>query len=333
LALISNNEVTPFNLVLDALLDLDKPFHYGFLYRFSDIDKQELNELQKVWPEVPTWRRLAIMEDIEELGESNYLLSFKTLSMYTVQDDDAKVREVAVRTLWEYESQDLVPIFLEILDLDPDPDVRGVTATALGKFIYLGEIEELHPKTLNKIEEKLLKVFHSPENVLVRRRCLEALGYSSREEVPALIESAYYSGKNEWLTSALFAMGRSANRGWKKHVLEMLEYDSNEVRSEAARAAGELEISEAVPYLLELLEDENIDVRSAAIWSLSQTGGEGVNEILQQLYAESEDDEEADFIEAALDNLAFTEDMELFTLLDIPEDEEGEYPNSSIQMN
>jgi hypothetical protein len=51
------------------------------------------------------------------------------------------------------------------------------------------------------------------------------------------------------------------------------------------------------------------------------------------LYAECEDEEEADFIEAALDNLAFTEDMELFTLLDIPEDEEGEYPNSSFQMN
>ncbi|MGD9093955.1 MAG: HEAT repeat domain-containing protein [Anaerolineales bacterium] len=328
-----NNEAIPYKDVLDALLDLDKPFHHGFLYRFSDLGQQELTELRKIWPEVPTWRRLAIMEDIEELGESNYLLSYKTFSMYTVQDDDAKVREVAVRTLWEYESPDLVPIFLDILDLDPDPDVRGVTASALGKFIYLGEIEELPPKTLKKIEEKLLKVFHSSENTVVRRRCLEALGYSSREEVPALIESAYYSGKNEWLTSALFAMGRSANRNWKKHILEMLDYDTSEVRSEAARAAGELEISEAVPYLIELLEDDNINVRSAAIWSLSQTGGEGVNDILQQLHAECEDEEEADFIEAALDNLAFTEDMELFTLLDIPEDEEGGYPNGTFQMN
>ena len=66
---MSNNEVAPFNQVLDALLDLDKPFHHGYLYRFSDIGQQELTELQKIWPEVPTWRRLAIMEDIQELGE------------------------------------------------------------------------------------------------------------------------------------------------------------------------------------------------------------------------------------------------------------------------
>jgi HEAT repeat protein len=330
---MSYNEDVPFNLVLEALLDLDRPFHHGHLYRFSDLSPDELEELQKTWPEVPAWRRLAIMEDIEELGESNYILSFKTFAKYTVQDNEANVREVAVRTLWEYESAELVPIFLEMLVSDPDPDVRGVTASALGKYIYLGEIEELQQETLKTIEDRLLQVFNSSDNAVVRRRSLESLGYSSRKEVPALIKGAYYSGKNEWLASALFAMGRSANQAWKKHVLEMLKFDAVEVRAEAVRAAGELEISEAVPHLLELIEDEDIDVRAAAIWSLSQTGGEGVYDVLQQLYADSEDDDEADFIEDALDNLAFTEDMELFTLLDIPEDDEGEFSNNSFQMN
>lgn len=329
---MSNTEGAPFKQVIDALLDLDKPFHHSFLYRLSDLRPEELNQLQNTWPEVPAWRRLAIMEDIEELGGSNYVLSFKNLCTYTVQDNEAKVREFAVRTLWEYESTDLVPIYLDLITSDPDPDVRGVTALALGKYIYLGEIEELPQETQKKIEDVLLKVYNGSEPSGVRRRCLEALGYSSREEIPALIEGAYSSGKIDWLTSALFAMGRSANSAWKKHVLEMLEHDFAEVRSEAARAAGELELSEAVPHLLELLDDEDEDVRVAAIWSLSQTGGEGVHEVLQSLYIQCEDEDEADFIEAALDNLAFTEDFEIFSLLDIPDDEE-DFPNNSFQLN
>jgi HEAT repeat protein len=90
------------------------------------------------------------------------------------------------------------------------------------------------------------------------------------------------------------------------------------VRAEAVRAAGELEISEAVPNLLELLDDSNEAVRSAAIWSLSQIGGEGVRERLEQLQEETEDEEEADFIESALDNLAFTEEFQLYSLFDLP---------------
>jgi hypothetical protein len=42
------------------------------------------------------------------------------------------------------------------------------------------------------------------------------------------------------------------------------------------------------------------------------------------MYDETEDEEEIDLIEEALDNLAFTEEVEIFDLLDIEEDEEDE---------
>jgi HEAT repeat protein len=104
-------------------------------------------------------------------------------------------------------------------------------------------------------------------------------------------------------------------------VLENLSNKIPAIRGEAARAAGELEISEANPYLFEMLEDPDEFVRSAAIWSLSQIGGEGVQDALTSMLDETEDEDEADLLESALDNLAFTEGMPAFSLFDFPEND------------
>jgi len=66
-------------------------------------------------------------------------------------------------------------------------------------------------------------------------------------------------------------------------------------------------MDEEVP--LRLLEDEDDDeVSGAAIWSLSQIGGEDVRTYLENLLDQSEDEEQTEFLEEALDNLSFTED-------------------------
>ena len=63
-------------------------------------------------------------------------------------------------------------------------------------------------------------------------------------------------------------------------------------------------------------EEEDADVLSAAIWSLSQIGGEDVRTYLENLLdALEEEDDQIAFLEEALDNLAFTEDLDRFDLL------------------
>jgi hypothetical protein len=69
-------------------------------------------------------------------------------------------------------------------------------------------------------------------------------------------------------------------------------------------------------------EEEDETVLSAIIWSLSQIGGEDVRTYLENLLDQIEDDDQIAFLEEALDNLAFTEDLERFDLLAFdPEDE------------
>jgi len=93
------------------------------------------------------------------------------------------------------------------------------------------------------------------------------------------------------------------------------------LRAEAARAAGELELAESVLDLVDLTEDADEDVRMAAIWSLSQIGGDKARRTLESLLRESRDDDETDFLETALDNLAFTDGLQPFSILNFPENQ------------
>jgi len=235
------------------------------------------------------------------------------------------VRTLAIRLLWEAEDKKLVPAFLEMMERDPDVEVRSTAASALGRYVYLGEVDEIPEEMLHTIEERLLAVTRGSDHPKVRQRALEALGYSGRPEVPELLLTAYASNDSGWLTSALFAMGRSADTRWENEVIRMLDHARSDVRLEAVRAAGELGLASAREPLIEMLTengDEDDFVRSAAIWSLSQIGGENVRDVLENLLENTEDEDEADLLEDALDNLSFTEDMQIFEMFDFNPDGE-----------
>ena len=311
----------PFKNLLDSLLDEETRIHPSYLYRFSDLDPSEIETLDKAWQDFPLWCRQALMEDLKELSSANTLLSFEAVARKAIDDDDPKVRSTAIRILNEYSAKDLIPKFINILIEASDADVRAEAALALGHFVYLGELDELPKKTQQEIETLLLKTIEEDQAKIVRRRALEAVSFSSREDVPALIQKAYDSGDKEWMVSAIFGMGRSADKRWSDNVIMMLEDITPAIRAEAARAAGEMEIRETVPQLIELLDDIDDDVRLASIWSLSQIGGEGVRQSLEWLLDQAEDKDEINLLEAALDNLAFTEDLELHSLFNFPGEE------------
>jgi HEAT repeat protein len=103
----------------------------------------------------------------------------------------------------------------------------------------------------------------------------------------------------------------------------MLEHVQPNIRFEAARAAGELEIGDAIQRLVELTEDDDDDVRTAAIWSLSQIGGMRARSTIDSLLDDVTDPVEAEYLESALDNLIFNESVEFYGLMDFPEDQES----------
>jgi HEAT repeat protein len=93
-----------------------------------------------------------------------------------------------------------------------------------------------------------------------------------------------------------------------------------EMRFEAVRAAGELELTDAADELADLTEDDDHQVREAAIWSLGQVGGEVAREALTQLLEQADDEDMQDFIEEAIENLQFTDEVAQFSLLEFGPD-------------
>lgn len=302
----------PFGQVVTALLDNTAIFPAQYLARFSDLEKGELKKLAGAWPKIDPSRRRALLEDLEDLSDTDTLMLIDDVAAMGLEDPEAGVRQVAIRIVWESGDLDLVPYLLNTLEKDPSPEVRAEAASALGNYVYLGELEEIKTTILDRIVDQLLITTQGSDTALVRQRALEALGFSSRDEIAALIQKAYDSRDPAWMSSSLFAMGRSFDPFWEPAVRRELHSPDARVQLEAVRAAGELNLQNARRALLDLLEDESTDseIRAAAIWSLSQIGGETVRETLEALLKETDDEEETDLVEIALENLDLTEQVQ-----------------------
>ena len=317
-----NADLISFQTVLDALLDGKKEFPRRYLKEFSDIRPLELKTLLDIWPRVTLSRKQTLLEDLKALAEADTLVSFDDFGRALLTDPDPIVRTHAIRLLHESEDLTLVPTYLDMLKDDSDTTVRREAANVLNLFVDLGELEKIPENIYHQIEDALLASANSEDDARVRRTALESLGYSSRPEVITLIESAFHREDPNWQASALHAMGRSADDRWTEDVLHSLINDDERIRRAAVEAAGDLAISPARPILLEMLsEEEEPDVTSAVIWSLSQIGGEDVRTYLENLLDQTDEDDQIQFLEDALDNLAFTEDLARFDLLAFdPED-------------
>jgi HEAT repeat protein len=318
-----NATPTSFQSVLDALLSDRKEFPRRYLQEFSDIGPLELKTLLDVWPQVKPGRKLTLLEELDALAETDTLVSFDDVARALLTDPEPDVRTRAIRLLDEYEDPKVVPSYLDMLKNDPELNVRVEAANALHLFVDLGELEEIPADIYHQVEDALLASAASEDNVRVRRVALESLGYSSRLEVTTLVESAFHREDPAWQASALVAMGRSADERWTDAVTRSLVHVDDRIRKAAVQAAGELSLQAARPILLKMLgEEEDADILSAVIWSLSQIGGEDVRTYLENLLDQLEDDEQIAFMEEALDNLSFTEDLERFDLLAFDPDED-----------
>lgn len=318
-----NDELVPFQRVLYSLLDKSEDFPLRYLSEFSDIQPEALRSLLDTWPRIDPDRKLLLLDQLNARANEDTLVSFDDLGRALLTDEDPQVRIRAMRLLVECEDFRLVPIYIDMLTRDSNVAVRAEAASMLGIFVQLGEFDDIPDDVHHRIEDVLLEVFNGEDDPVVRRRALEALGFSSRDEVPVLIESAFKRQDPDWQASAIFAMGRSNDERWADHVLRMLASEIQRVRLAAVQAAGELALKLARPILLRLL-DEELDeaIAGAAIWSLSQIGGEDVRIYLQNLLDNVEDDDEQiAFLEEALDNLSFTEDLASFDLLAFDADE------------
>lgn len=313
-----------FQNVLDHLLDSKKDIPAGHLAYYSDLDPKSLRLFLDVWSSVPQKRKLLLLDTLVSHLDEDTIVSYEDIGKALLDDPDAEVRARAMGLLAESDDPKLIDTLLKILKSDSELAPRVKASTLLGEFVLMGELEELDEARLRKIEEALIAIIRSDENPSLRRAAVEAFGYSGRDEAVAILESAYEREDPLWVASALRAMGRSHDNRWDDSVVSKLLDPDPRVRYAAAEAAGELTIEEAGPIMLKMLEDEEEDdnVTMAAIWSLSQIGGEDARAYILNMLDSSDDDDVTEFLEDALENLDFNDELNKFDLLSLDEDDD-----------
>lgn len=294
-----------FDILLNALRENPEMPTQASLYTLSGLDADDAMRVRGIWPNLPVELRQRMITRLAELAEADFELDFGAVFRIGLEDENAEVRTTAIEGLWEDEDVRLIPPLASRLREDESIDVRAAAATSLGRFILLGELEKIRPDPMTVAYEALLAACRDMrEHMEVRRRALESLAYVGNETVAALIREAYTATPEKVRVSAVFAMGRSADACWAREVRQELFSPNPELRYEAARACGELQLSEAVAELEELTDDADPEVQEAALWALGQIGGDKARRILER-YCRAGDEATRTAAEAALNELEF----------------------------
>lgn len=285
---MTTNNQTPqpdFNTALDALTTGDKSGSDSTIfYGLSGLQAHDIERLRPIWETLPASYRRKLTRALIDVTETNFELDYGAFARFGLLDGDPGVREAAIEVLWEDESLDLMQRLIAIAQTDEAREVRAAATSALGRFILAGELGDLPESETVKAQETVIGILkNTADDIDVRRRALESIANSSHDIVEDAIHAAYNGDDRRMQISSVFAMGRTFDDRWGDQVIRELDSEDAEMRYEAARSAGELELEEAIPHLSRLAFDEDVEIKDVAIWSLGEIGGKEAVRVLNLL--------------------------------------------------
>lgn len=293
----------PFSEILDRLFN-EPDVSVALIYSLSDMTAEETERFKARWPEQSDRRRRVIARHMADISEENFVVDFSPAFRFLLTDASRDVRLAALDGLWDTSNTDVVPPIIDLMQTDAEEVVRAAAAATLGHFVLMGEWDQIDHDVADRIVEALLGQYDREDTAeSVRRATVESLGNAAHPRIPDLIGEAYDRGDDAMQLSAIFAMGRSADRRWVPIIIDEMFNSSAEMRVEAARAAGNVGASDTVDRLIELLDDEELDVQLAAVAALGQIGSDRASEALQRLADDAESHRLIEAIEDALDQI------------------------------
>lgn len=291
-----------FTQIADSELELDT----SNLVQLSDMDDESLAGFSEIWPTIDVARRREIMKQLAGVCQQDFTVDFNPIALIGMKDRDSLVRLAAIDTLWDCENPAMIPHLIRLVVSDPELEVQASAATALGHFVLMGELGQLSERQFAQVLSTLLNIAQdATKPYLIRCRALESIAAADIKEIPALILEAYNSGIDSFRTSAIAAMGRTADDSWGPKILKELYNVDPNMRYHAVQAAGQLELQDAIDQLIELLEDPNRQVVQASIQSLGRIGGTEAREALLPLL---EDSEFIELVEEVLESIDIVTD-------------------------
>ncbi|HZY44025.1 MAG TPA: HEAT repeat domain-containing protein, partial [Anaerolineae bacterium] len=110
-----------------------EPISIASLYTFSGIDQTAAEQINRVWPTIPTDRRQATMKHLVEIAEENFEVDFNSVYRIGLSDPDPEVRAAAIDGIWEDNDPALIAPLIRFVQQDTTEAVRAAAATGLGQ--------------------------------------------------------------------------------------------------------------------------------------------------------------------------------------------------------
>ncbi len=173
-----------------------------------------------------------------------------------LNDEDVRVRQMAVRALGKIENESAVDLLIRALT-DSSGEIRRRSARALGKIEDAGAVEALGA-VLND------------EDLEVRRAAIRALGDIEDVSGVEWLISALTDSNGEIRREAARALGEIEDANAVEALGAVLNDEDLEVRRAAIRALGEIEDVSAVGGLISALTDSNGEIRREAARALGE---------------------------------------------------------------
>jgi HEAT repeat protein len=244
------------------------------LYELSNLTSDQVEEFGSIWEKVVPQKRIGIVDRLVSLAQESAELDFSAVLRRCIEDEDEEVRRRAIEGLWEYEERQLIPVLCSILKNDSSIKVRATAAMGLGKFASLAEEGKLLRRDGQRIQECLMRSLENQkEDIEVRRRALESVAVFNASGIGDHIKRAYSSNKLELKCSAIYAMGRTGEPLWLSILIKELKSPTAALRYEAATACGELGEDDAIPHLIPLIDDDDLQVQLSTIRAIGSIGG------------------------------------------------------------
>ena len=301
----TEEEQAEFTRALQAVAD-QGPLPQAALDSLSVLEGGDLQRFRDVFTTLPAPARARLIIALRGAAEERLRLDFGPLNLLALDDPDAQVRLAGVQSAIEDRGRPLLRKLLDLVEGDPNIDVRWAAAEDLSRFTLLCELEDLDAETSDEVKRRLNRVVDDESQApKVRASALAALGYFSDPETAETLARGFLDA--DLRVGAVRGMGRTADPRWTDRLMPVLGSDDPEQRLEAARALGEIEDERAITPLVETVDDPDIDVRLAAIEALGHIGGDEAREALLYL-AEAGGDQIGEAAERALEELEAAED-------------------------
>jgi HEAT repeat protein len=300
--------MTSFKEQIEKLREGGKPTVASLKF-LSDLGSEDRAILHDEWHKLPAKIRLRVVSSLATIAEDNIDYDFRRVFLNALEDEEAEVRREAIEGLIEDHSTLLMGRLLTILRNDPNENVREAAAIALGRFTYNAQCNKLGiPTEGGRLRDTLLaSARDSSEDEEVVRRVVESLGYYHKDKEVQELIALQYKKRDEFAESAVLAMGRTMDPEWTPIIMHELNSERPEMRYEAAHAAGEMVLKDAVPRLVDLIDDTDTEVRLMSIWALGQIGGAPASRALTE-NLQSSDPAVREAAQEALQEIAFAAD-------------------------